>query len=327
MNELERSLAFIPSSSDITMVKTLPLVSLPKISAVIPSFNQASFIQQTLDSIIAQKYPSLEIFVADGGSSDGTKEILDEYKSKYKNLIRYVSESDRGQFHAVNKGIEATDGEIIAWINSDDIYLPDTFWKVVTFFYLNRCALIVYGKNYYTDDNLKPHIEYPVDWSPILHEQKRRMMHFCIVPQPSLFFKRKVVVLSGKLVSPILDYELWMRWQRDLPFYFIDDFLSLSRLHSDAKTVKDRDGLIHGICETVHQYYHNVPYSWTRQLAYNKVYGNSWTQGEPTPVTRSILMWAMIYWIYYNLRWSPRTILYGVRSFTSWIKESIFGHV
>jgi glycosyltransferase involved in cell wall biosynthesis len=327
MNELEKSLAFIPSSSEIAFVKALPFSSLPKISAIIPSFNQAKFLPQTLESILSQQYPSLEIFVADGGSSDATKDILDTYKRKYKNIFRYISEPDNGQFHAVNKGIEATDGDIIAWINSDDIYLPETFWKVVTFFHFNRCAIIVYGKNYYTDDNLQPKIEYPVDWSPILREQKRRMMHFCIVPQPSLFFRRRAIILCGKLVSPILDYELWMRWQRDLPFYFIDDFLSLSRLHSDAKTVKDSDGLINGICETVHQYYLNVPYSWARQQAHNKVYGNSWTRGEPTPTTRSILFRGMLYWVYYNLRWCPRTIMSSLHSFVRWMKESLYGRV
>ena len=75
----------------------------------------------------------MEVFVADGGSTDGSVAILADYARKHSNL-RFVSEPDGGQYQAVNKGIDATDGEIIAWINSDDVYLPETFWKIAAFF-------------------------------------------------------------------------------------------------------------------------------------------------------------------------------------------------
>jgi glycosyltransferase involved in cell wall biosynthesis len=327
VNELEQSLAYIPEEGDIDFVKRLPAEDLPKISVVMPSYNQVSFLQQALDSILSQEYPHLEIYVADGGSSDGSVEILKAYKRKHKKIIRYVSEPDEGQYHAVNKCIDATDGDIIAWLNSDDVYLTDTFWKVATFFYFNRCALVAYGRNRYTDENLVPIIDYPVDWSPMWTEQKRRMMHFCLPPQPSLFFHRMATVLLGKLVSPILDYELWLRWQRDVQFYFIDDYLSLSRLHSEAQTVKNSIKLIHGICEVVHQYYWLVPYSWTVKRAYTEAYGSVWEMKDPPPVTRHIRMKAWFYWIYYNLRWAPRSLKKIFRVLILSIKESIFGRV
>lgn len=327
MNELEQSLAYAPSEADVAVVQALPVERLPKISVVIPSFNQARFLPQTLDSVLSQGYPRLEVFVADGGSTDGSTAILANYESNHEDIFRYVSEPDDGQYHAVNKGIDATDGEIIAWINSDDVYLPGAFWKVVAFFHFNRCALVVYGRNRYTDEQLVPIMDYPVDWSPVLREQKRRMMHFCLPPQPSLFFRRITTVLLGKLASPILDYELWLRWQQDIPFYFIDDYLSLSRLHSEAKTIKARNQLIHGICEVVHQYYLTVPYSWVLRRAYNEAYGSIWTTGEKRPVTWLIRLKALYYWVYYNLCWSPRTLCKSFLMCFRLVRESLHRRV
>jgi len=325
MNALEQSLAYVPNEHDLGVVRNLPVDCLPKISVIIPSFNQAEFLSETLESVFSQGYPNLEIFVADGGSADGTTSILQQFQGRYKGLLRYVSESDHGQYQAVNKGIDATTGEIIAWINSDDVYLPETFWKIVSFFHFNRCAFVVYGRNRYTDEHLVPKMDYPVDWSPILREQRRRMMHFCLPPQPSLFFKRVATVLSGKLKSPILDYEMWLRWQQDMPFYFIDDYLSLSRLHAEAKTVKSRRQLIHGICKVVHNQYLTVPSSWTFSRAFNEAYGNGWVSGEVLPVTTLIRIKTLLYWAYYNLRWSPRTLWRGIDSCVRIIRESLYG--
>lgn len=327
MNEFERSLAFLPSQSDIAAVKALPSERLPKISVVIPSFNQARFLPETLDSVLSQDYPRIEVFVSDGGSTDGSVRILEVYANKYRDVLHYVSEFDGGQYHGVNKGIEATNGGLIAWINSDDIYLPGTFWKVVTFFHFNRCALVAYGRNRYTDEHLVPKMDYPVDWSPVLREQQRRMMHFCLPPQPSLFFRRAAVVLAGKLASPILDYELWLRWQQDIQFYFIDDYLSASRLHADAKTMHMRNELIHGICKVVHEYYHTVPYSWALSRAYNEANGNSWASPHAPPVTRWVKWKAGYYWLLYNVRWAPRVMLGALRTFVRSVRESLYGRV
>jgi glycosyltransferase involved in cell wall biosynthesis len=327
VNELERSLAFVPNEETIRAVRALPVPSLPKISVVIPSLNQARFLLQTLDSVIEQGYPRLEVFVADGGSTDGTPELLREYSARSGGVLRYTSAPDGGQQFAVNNGIAATDGEIIAWINSDDVYLPGAFWKVASFFHFNRCALVAYGRNRYTDESLRPLFDYPADWSPRLHEQRRRMLHFCLPPQPSLFFRRQAVALSGALASPILDYELWLRWQRDLPFFFIDDYLSLSRLHAEAKTVKSQRRLIQGICEVVHGHYLTVPYSWTFKLAQSDLHGSRWTTGEVPPETPGLRARALLYWLYYNLRWCPRTLAAAVRSAVGWVRESLHGHV
>jgi glycosyltransferase involved in cell wall biosynthesis len=323
MNELERAFAFTPTGDDISEVQRLHPDRLPLISVVIPSFNQAAFLPRTLDSVLAQQYPRLEIFVADGGSTDGSAAILEEYRARYPDLLRFESGPDGGQYQGVNKGIAQTSGEIVAWINSDDVYLPGAFWKVAAFFHFNRMAFVVYGKNRYVDRDLVPVTDYPVDWSPLLSEQRWRMMHFCVVPQPSLFFRRSAATLCGTLRSKVLDYELWMRWQRDLPFYFLDDYLSLSRLHDAAITANANSGLLRSICRTVHQYYGVVPLSWAVSYAHTVRHGAAWARGEHPAVDWRERFLARWYWITLNLIWLPRALRMGARACAVWMRQAL----
>lgn len=325
MNELESTFTYRISNEELERFIKLPSKQLVSFSVIIPTLNQSNFIRETIESVLDQMYPKIEIIVIDGGSADGTLDILEEYREKTKGLLFYESKKDKGQFDAVNKGIRLAKGDVVAWINSDDIYLTNTFWKIASFFYYNRSALVVYGRNKYVDVELGPLFNYPVDWSPMISEQKRKMMHFCIIPQPSLFFKKIVTKMAGGLCSPILDYELWLRWQNDIHFHFYDDFLSMSRLHTDAKTIKDRKDLIVGIMDTVHQYYKTVPYNWTRSLAHHEEYGNRWMSGEPLPVTKKIKRKAIYYWIFYNLLWSPRAIIQGFQHVYNLYKQSLVG--
>jgi glycosyltransferase involved in cell wall biosynthesis len=321
MNELERGLAFLPKPSELEYLKKLPVSDLPLISVVIPSFNQAKFLRQTLDSVLSQNYPALEIFVADGGSKDGSVAILEEYASRHSDLLKFDSQPDGGHQHGVNKGIAKTRGDVIAWINSDDVYLPDAFWKVATFFYFNRMALLVYGRNRYVNKELGPVTDYPVDWSPLIEEQRRRMMHFCLVPQPSLFFRRVAVTLCGALNSPIVDYELWMRWQKNIPFYFLDDYLSLSRLHDDAITANADHKLLRGICSAVHENYGAVPYSWAFKYAYTVVYGAAWARGESPTIGVKVRFLSYWYWISLNFVWLPKLFKRTATRLFAWLKQ------
>lgn len=323
MNEQERGLAFRATPAEIEFVKSLPRAQLPKFSVAIPSFNQARFLPATLDSVIAQSYPNMEIFVADGGSHDDSVAILRSYAARNPQLLRFDSRSDGGQHHGVNKGIAATDGDVIAWINSDDLYLPEAFWKVAAFFYFNRGAMVVYGRNRYVDEALNFVIDYPVDWSPLLSEQRRRMMHFCLVPQPSLFFKRTAVRLCGALNHRVLDYELWLRWQRDLPFFFYDDELSLSRLQKDAVTVNADPRLLSEMCDLVHRYYGIVPYSWALRRAHNRVHGAAWTRGEFPPITKRIRLMGWWYWLWMNVKLSPRLFRQSLGAFRRWLAQGL----
>jgi glycosyltransferase involved in cell wall biosynthesis len=322
VNDLERSLAFKPTPDDLAHMRALTHELLPKFAVVIPSFCQVKYIAATLDSVLSQQYPRMEVFIADGGSTDGSVEIIADYASRYPSLIRYHSGPDGGHHFGVNRGIASTDGEIIAWINSDDLYVRDAFWRVATFFHFNRNALVVYGRNNYVNDDLEVVTEYPTDWSPMLSEQVRRMMHFCLPPQPSLFFRRMAVTLCGALNHKVLDYELWMRWQKNIPFYFIDDLLSLSRLQKDAISVNADERLLLQICDVVHQNYGMVPYSWALRYAINKAYGAAWARGETPAITRAIRLKAWRAWAGLNLARAPRSIGRVMSNFRSFLRES-----
>lgn len=100
------------------------IASFPTLSIITPSFNQAAFLPQTLDSVLNQKYPKLEYIVIDGGSTDGSREIIESYSDR---LTFWVSEKDRGQVHALNKGFQRATGDWVGWQNSDDFYLPGAF--------------------------------------------------------------------------------------------------------------------------------------------------------------------------------------------------------
>lgn len=321
MNDLERSFAFTASALDLREVRALPIERLPSFSVVIPSFNQVNYLSATLESVLTQGYPRVEIFIADGGSTDGSVAVIADFSSRHPDVVRYTSGPDGGHYHGVNRGISQTSGDIIAWINSDDLYVADAFWKVAAFFHFNRAALVVYGRNEYVDDCLNVVTEYPVDWSPLLKEQRRRMLHFCLPPQPSLFFRRSAVTLCGALDHKILDYELWLRWQKNLPFFFMDELLSRSRLQKDAISVNADLHLLEGICDAVHLHYGVVPYSWALRYEYNRAYGAAWAKGESPPITKVIRLRAWLSWLRMNLQRLHRAAALVMREQFEWLRD------
>ncbi len=165
------------------------------ISVVTPSYNQGAFIERTIRSVLDQAGDFfIEYFIADGGSTDDTVDIIKDYALRIKREdypircqgieLRWVSEQDRGQAHAVNKGIEATSGEIIAWINSDDIYYPNTFSTIAAFFRDNPSALAVYGPSDHIDENDRVIGPYPTEpWD------YNRLFETCYLCQPGVFFE------------------------------------------------------------------------------------------------------------------------------------------
>ena len=191
---------------DIANVYDCPRAELKMVISVItPLYNQGAFIERTIKSVLGQSGDfSIEYFIADGGSTDDTIEIIKDYESQVREGVypircqgvdfRWVSEKDHGQADAVNKGILNTSGNIIAWINSDDIYYPNAFSTVTTFFQDNTSALVAYGPCDHIDENDRVIGPYPTEpWD------YNRLFETCYLCQPGVFFRRELVNELGPL--------------------------------------------------------------------------------------------------------------------------------
>lgn len=206
---------------------------LPTISIVTPSYNQANFLQKTIKSVLRQGYPNVEYIIQDGGSNDGTLKILKQYASKLKH---FESRKDKGQAHAINLGFRHSSGEIMAYLNSDDVLLPGALWYVAKFFLNNPSIDVVYGHRVIIDAKgfevgrwvLPPHENEVLLWADF-------------VPQESIFWRRSIwEKAGGKMVENFqfaLDWNMLIRFQEaGAKFRRLPRFLAAFRVHEDQKT-------------------------------------------------------------------------------------------
>jgi len=212
--------------------------ALPIISLITPSLDQASYILQTIDSVLAQSYSNIEYFVIDGGSTDGTRNLLENYGKKF-HQIKWLSEPDCGQATAINKGWRIANGEIFAWINADDIYLPGALNIVSEYLLQHPNVDIVYGDCDYIDEvgqTLGVYPTYPYDYE--------NLVKFAInyIPQPGTFIRRRVLESIGFLdetLHYVMDYDYWLRAGLQHNIAYIPIKLAKMRIHSDAKSIKN----------------------------------------------------------------------------------------
>jgi len=211
------------------------LSPLPKISIVTPSYNQGQFIEETIRSVLLQGYPNLEYIIIDGGSTDNSVEIIKKYE---KWLTCWVSEPDKGQSDAINKGWRKSTGEILAWLNSDDLYLPDTLNIVAEYFSKNPKSLMIYG-NCKLINKRGEEIEVLGGFSFDAY----RLLTFNYIPQPSLFLRKgafeRVKLLDIDL-HYIMDWDLLLRLAINLKrneITNISQTLSCLRIYPECKTV------------------------------------------------------------------------------------------
>lgn len=221
--------------------------TLPLVSIVTPSFNQGEFIKRTIDSVLNQSYPRLEYIVVDGGSTDGTVEIL----KSYGNRLQWISEPDRGQSHAINKGFARSHGEIHAYLNSDDVLSPDAVEKVVAFLQQNPHSDLVYGRANYVDEQDQVIGMYNTD-----DYSFERLMQDCCICQPAAFWRARAADKVGPFNEDLvyaMDYEYWLRVAHDGgQIEHIHDVLASSRVYPETKTLSARREIfreIFAICE------------------------------------------------------------------------------
>ena len=207
---------------------------MPLVSVVTPSFNQAQFLERTLRSVLEQAYPHIEYIVVDGASTDGTLEILERYGDR----LRWVSEPDQGQTHAINKGFSMAKGSILAWLNSDDLYTPGAIATVVEYFQTHPEAMFVYGDAAAIDDRdrlygLRAHVK-ACDRRSLVEEGD-------FIVQPAAFWRRELWEAVGPLDESLhytMDYEYWMRAAEQFDLHYLPVCLAYERIYPLAKTSK-----------------------------------------------------------------------------------------
>jgi glycosyltransferase involved in cell wall biosynthesis len=210
------------------------MTTLPRITVVTPSFNQARYLERTICSVLDQAYENLEYFVFDGNSTDGSQEIIWKYRDR---LTWCESVPDRGQSHAINKGLAKATGDIVCWLNSDDYLYPQSLRAVAQTFTANTSIQAIAGHVQVVDDKGAP--------IQLLRAQYSGLMDLVSfwkgyhLHQSSIFWRRDLMNRVGILNETLhltMDFDLWLRFAEFTDFTIVDDILSAATRHTEAKT-------------------------------------------------------------------------------------------
>jgi glycosyltransferase involved in cell wall biosynthesis len=204
----------------------------PLVTIITPILNRITYLGKCIQSVLSQSYPYIEHIFVDGGSTDGTLDILTSYSGRYPDRIRFISEPDKGSGDAWNKGLRMAKGEIFGFLGSDDISEPDAIMRVVEFFRLNPDAYFVFGAcNYINErDEIigKPQIK-DFDLTEIINEG-------CYVPTPSSFYRREVIEKIGCYDAKGNDLDFLIRAGKVFQIYRINEVFSNFRIHGGSAT-------------------------------------------------------------------------------------------
>lgn len=200
------------------------------VSIITPSFNQAKYLEQTICSVLDQNYPSIEYIVIDGASKDDSLEIIKKYADK---LAYWISEKDSGQAEAINKGFARASGDVVAWLNSDDYYLPDTISAAVKIFEENSDVVLIYGNMLAVDEHGKT-------FNTLKYKQLNLedLLCFQIIGQPAVFMRRSALQKTSGLnlsFHYLLDHLLWIQLAQHGRILHVDQTWSAARYHAEAK--------------------------------------------------------------------------------------------
>jgi len=251
----------------------------PKISVVTPSYNQAKYIKATIDSVLSQNYPNLEYWVIDGGSTDDTVKILKSYGKK----INWISEKDKGQTDAINKGLRKCDGDIMAYLNSDDIYFPGALMAVGEYYSKTHADWIT-GDCIVIDEKGKPSrggwiVRAYKRLLMLLYSRTTLMIADSMLPQPSTFWSRRAWERVGEFNDRyhyVMDYDYWLRMSKYYRPHDLKVVLSGFRAQPESKSETSRQKLMdegdislrHNEANCLHLFFHRVHSAFVR-FVYN----------------------------------------------------------
>ncbi|MBK9925006.1 MAG: glycosyltransferase [Anaerolineales bacterium] len=205
----------------------------PLVSIVTPSLNQSRYIRSTIESVLNQDYPNLEYWVIDGGSNDGTVEILKEYNGR----ISWISKADNGQSEAINKGWMFSHGDILAWVNADDLLMPSAIHHAVNALLADQTIGAIYGNASYineTNNFIQAYPAHTFSYDTLVNNTEN------YIPQPSVFIRRNIIEAAGFLdesLHYLMDYDLWLRIGLITSMKHLSIDMASLRLHSSAKTI------------------------------------------------------------------------------------------
>lgn len=208
------------------------MIADPKVTIVTPSYNQGHFIRATIESVLSQDYQGLEYIVMDGGSTDETASVVKDYASR----LTFISKRDRGQSHAINEGFQLGQGDILAWINSDDVLLPGAVPAAVRAFHANPNCGMIYGEGYIMDRNGNMEGRFP-------HSQPFdlwRLVHLSdYILQQATYFDRAALERVGYLDEALhygMDWDIFIRIAKKFPVCYIPEYLGCIRVYEETKS-------------------------------------------------------------------------------------------
>jgi glycosyltransferase involved in cell wall biosynthesis len=210
----------------------------PRISVITPSFNQGQFIEETIRSVLLQGYPNLDYIIVDGGSTDASIDIIRRYTPW---ISSWSSERDDGQSDAINKGLEVATGEILSWLNSDDLLTLEALYKVARRFASEDRPAVVCGTAEVRSTDLST-VLWLFDSPPSCAADILAFPEGRHIGQPSVFISRELLDFPEPLrrdLNYVMDFELWLRLAKKREFVTVPDTLSWMRHHDEAKTIRD----------------------------------------------------------------------------------------
>jgi len=235
----------------------------PKISIVIPSYNKVRYIAETLESIFKQNYKNIEVIIQDGGSNDGSLEIIKKYIKKYPSLIKFESKKDNGQLDAINKGMHKATGDILAFINADDVYEAGVFETVASYFIENPSSLWFVGKAKVINASGRETATWVTWYKNILlkiNSYKLLLMTNYLM-QPSVFISKEAFKQYGSFTGTkdfVTEYEMWLKLGKmEMPI-IINKFLSRFRIEANTMTKKIGNQLLIEDEKIVKKYTSNI---------------------------------------------------------------------